>query len=332
MARSLFIISTASQAFFLSHSPQLVTEESILILTVKKKEQKREIMAHLGNLPWEKIFIWNSPLDSPQASVFGKLLRIKFNMLFLKMRYSYFERVYIGSYNNLIHLSILNGYETANNTFLLYDGLQLVAVHTLRKLTKRNNLRELPRLYKLVGFKVPKIASLNYISPLPLKIRGDDSFLQIENKLPYKKKTYDENTIYFIGQPLPLIGAVDQEFYLNTLKNFKEKYNNLKVIYFPHPREDMETLEQISELMPVQNLDLIFEQFFLDSNEFAGKIYSFYSSVLVNLVFLQAKSKLYAVDIPSCKVAAESYKNTISSVYNYFRTDPNGKITVVTFD
>lgn len=312
---SVFLISTASQAFFLSLTPELV-KGSVLILTVKREKDSREILKYLKKLNWSEIYTWFIPLNDTKLE-YLKFLSIKFKIYQLKKAHQNFENIYFGSYLNQYHLSLLAEYEGKSNFFLLYDGLQIISIAHLRK-DGNSHIQKHPPLMRLLGFKRPKIKSLGYVSPIKLDVFHNDTIQLIKGTGVKSEKEYDENLIFFIGQPLTNIGLLEEQFYINTLEKLNSHFKGKTMVYVSHPREGKHILEVISNFMLVTKNDTIFEEYYMYSKKFPYKVISFYSSVLLNLVYLKARSEIIAIKLPSSEIKIKSAKQKIEAVYTYF--------------
>ena len=180
-------------------------------------------------------------------------------------------------------------------------------------------IQEHPSLMRLLGFKKPQLGTLNYVSPVSLNLPDNDSLYLIKSSKNLKRKTYDPNVVYFIGQPISniAVGVVDLNFYLETLDNLVKHHANKEIIYVAHPRENDQMLESIGHIMKIKKMNTIFEKHFLMSDRIPGTIYSLYSSVLLNLIFLGAESKIISIRIPDSEMLG-TYKEKIKPVYNYF--------------
>lgn len=325
-SKSLFLVSTPAQAFFLSLAPQLIEDKSVLILTVKKKKEEHNILKYLNSFNWEKIYIWYLPTSNSKQQYF-KIVSIRLKLFWLKINLTNIEKIYIGSYTNTYHLSVAAEF-IGSKKFLLYDGMQMISVAELRS-EGETKLEKYPFLYRILGYKLPHLNAITYISPIFLKdLAATDSLYLIKNSVKIEKKKYDENKCYFIGNNLPGIGIVSKEFYLNTLIRLKEEYSNKEIIYIAHPREDASILPLIGKIFPVLKLDEILEEHFLSSTEFPGSVFSFCSSVLVNLIFLDTKSELIAITIPSSKIEKENYIKPFLSIESYFKQIANRNFSV----
>jgi len=322
----LFIISTPSQAFFLSQTLE-VTSNSVLILTVKSKKEANKILYYLEGLHWKEINIWLVPYADDKV-VYYKLFLLRIRIITLKFKFPTFSKIYFGSYANIIHLSVIAAYEPKTKLILLYDGLQMVSVNHFRNRLSTENNKKFPRAYKLLGFKEPKIKKLTYSSPLKLIAEGEDKIEIIKRRINPKRQIIDEDIIYFIGQPLPEIGVISSEYYIATLKKLKYTYSK-KIIYFPHPREGDNLIREISKIFEIKIPETIFEEYFLNLQTIPCEVISFYSSVLVNLVFLNAPSKITSVGIPENEIRGARFIRITSTTYEYFNQISNGDFQVI---
>lgn len=317
MAKSVFILSTPSQAFFLSLTPELV-ENSFLILTVKSDQDAKNILGYLCNLKWKRIYTWYIPKTN-KRSEYLKFLFLRINLWKLKKSLSNIKKIFIGSYVNQYHLSILAEFENKSEIFLLYDGLQMISAAHFRK-NGSPLKREHPGLIRLLAFKRPLLKALNYVSPVLLDVPENDSLYLIKSAKTFKQKFYDPNVILFVGQPISDkgVGLVGSKFYLQVLQYLVEHHPEKDIIYVAHPRESLEMLESISHIMRIKKLETIFEKYFLSTDRIPGKIYSFYSSVLLNLIFLGTEGEIISIRIPNSEISG-THKEQIKPIYDYFQ-------------
>jgi len=313
----LFVVSTPAQAFFISLAPQLIGTNSILILTIKKKKEEQDILNYLKSFEWKEVHIWFLPIGNNLIG-YLTILSLRLKLLRFKMNSPNIEKVFIGSYSNIYHLSLSAEFEEKSAIFLLYDGVQIISVADARN-NGNFNLVDYPLLHRILGFSKPKLSSLTYVSPINLNpISNNDSFFLIENSIVKENKNYDEDIGYFIGNNLPGIGIVSREFYLKVLVHIKNTFPNKEIIYIPHPREDIEILPEIEKIFEIEKFDKIFEDHFISARDFPSTVFSFCSSILLNLIFLNTKSEILAIDIPVSEIKLESYKEPIASIYKYY--------------
>jgi hypothetical protein len=326
LVNSLVLISTPSQAFFLSHTPE-VAKNAVLVITVKHKIESKKILGFLEKFNWLEIQIWKIP-QADNNFVYLKLIEIRLRLRMLKSKYHFFLNVYLGSYANLVHLSVLSAYENSTKVYLLYDGLQLVSVNHFRNKSSNENKKNFPRAYRMLGFKEPKISKLTYYSPLEMEAKGEDEIEVIQRKERFHPNHLDEDIIYFIGQPLPDLGMVSSTFYIQTIKKL-EKLLLKRIIYFPHPRENSRLINELSNDFEIRKPETIFEEYYLQLESVPGTIISFYSSVLVNLIYLKAPSKIIAIEIPSAEINGSRFKKLVAPVYDYFHKNSNPNFQVL---
>lgn len=325
--KSVFIISTASQAFFLSLTPELVNN-SILILTAKSDRDAENILEYVGDLNWKKKLTWYIPKNNSRSE-YIKFLILRIELWKFKKSNPNIEEIFFGSYVNQYHLSLLGEFEKNCKIFLLYDGLQMISAAHFRK-NGLSLLQGYPVLMRLLAFKKPELATLNYVSPVTLDLPDSDSLYLIKSSKSSGKRIPDSKVVFFIGQPISNkgVGVVNLNFYLKTLETLKMIHPDKEMIYVPHPRENQEILESISQIMRIKKLDIIFEKYFLNSDRLPGKIYSFYSSVLLNLIFLGTESEIISIKIPDSEMLG-IYKEKIKPVYDYFQDISSEKFKLI---
>lgn len=314
--KSVFLISTPSQAFFLSLTPELVND-SILILTVKDEEDALKILNYVGGLRWGKILRWFIPRNNSRVEYF-KFLKLRFQIEKFKYTHSNVKEIYFGSYVNQYHRSLLAELEKKGKLFLLYDGLQIIS--TVYTRTDNSRREKYPKLMRLMGFRSPELRSLSYVTPISLRIPERDSLHLIKSAEGFHAKYYDPETIYFIGQPISGIGVLKKGFYLETLKKLKRLYKNKRLIYVPHPREKEGDLLLIKDIAEILKPETVFEQYFILSTRFPHRVISFYSSVLLNLLFLRAESEIVALKIPESEIKLKDFALRVEPIYKYFET------------
>ena len=105
----------------------------------------------------------------------------------------------------------------------------------------------------------------------------------------YKKKTFDKNSIIFLGT-----GFVDKKIltsiqYFKFLKKLINLYPNYNISFFPHPVEKQNILIKDMCLklgITYIEYDGLFETFILSQKKIPNKIISIYSSALINLTII----------------------------------------------
>jgi hypothetical protein len=309
---NLFIISTPSQAFFLAQSPELI-KNAVLVVTVPNKRIASKIHENLKdfNFEYSSIVYITKLYDK---LVLFKIFYFKIWFIQFKLRFKTFENIYIGSYSNFYHLSIIGEYENYSKIFLLYDGMQLMSV-AYNRLTAKDKVRSLPTAFTALGFKQPLIKSLNFVSPFFLRVHPNDSSVILQNNNNFNHPKLVESEVIVVGQPLEQLKIVSEKFYLRCLQDIIQKFPNKKVFYVPHPRENNDSIAKISSILEIKSFGKIFEEEYLRSSVFPQTVISFYSSVLGNMAFLKTSTKLYAIAIPEAnfrrKELYENYKLTL---------------------
>ncbi len=314
---NLFVISTPSQAFFLSQTPQFIDKSSILLITKNKIGNEEKILYHLRKFSWKKIIT----IDITGIETLAGYHKIFFfsiyvNYLF-RIKYRNIEFFFIGSYHNLFHLGLAAMFEKKAGIILLYDGLQMLTVANGRS-EASSHVREQTKIFKLFGFKSPKLHSLTFISPVKFKIPASDKIVLIE-PIHYELPQLRENLIYFVGQPLVDGGIVSLETYISKLLLLKNKFIGTTIIYIPHPGESVQMIKNIQVHLQIQYFDLIFEEIYMSSKYFSQTVISFYSSVLINLCYLKAETDIYSIEIFPHEIKKMKNIEAISGLYRFFK-------------
>lgn len=313
-SQSLFILSTPSQAFFLSKAPELL-ENAVVVVTISNKKNAVKIFKYLQDINLNHTATVYLAKNNDLFKL-PKIIYFRIWLLLFKQKFEIFKNVYIGSYTNFYHLGILAEYEDKAKLFLLYDGGQIIPVAKMRK-TANHKVRNLPRSFVKMGIKQPQVNSLNFVAPFKLSVSKSDSVKVLNNDARVKHPSLDESQVYFVGQPLVDLEIVSKEFYLETLRLVKDKFPDKRLVYVPHPREDKNNLKHIQNIMEIDFFEDIFEEKFLNSEIFAQTIISFYSSVLFNFCYLNAGTNLYAINIPEANFLRKSIYHNIQIIYAY---------------
>lgn len=298
-----------------------------MILTVKSDKDAQDILEYAEDLNWGKILTWFIPVNNTMAE-YVKFLILRFRIWKFRYDYSNIEKIYFGSYVNQYHRSLLAEFEKKSKLFLLYDGLQIISTAHMR-VEGPSECAKYPMLMRLMGFKSPQLRNLHFVSPISLHISDRDSLYLIRSSKILQPKYYDPNSIYFIGQPISSVGILNQEFYLETLKKIQNTYPDKKLIYIPHPREKEDVLAAITKIAEIMKPNVIFEKYFLKSTTFPQKVFSFYSSVLLNLVFLEAESEIISIRIPKSEIILKDFAQKVDPIYSYFETIPANNFKVI---
>lgn len=116
----------------------------------------------------------------------------------------------------------------------------------------------------------------------------------------YKCKENDEYAVFFIGQKLVDIGAVDMAAYVRVLESAVKEAHGAVVHYIPHRTESSECLEVVTAVRGLHLLkaDVAVEYFMLRNQWQPQKIYSVNSTALFTLASLFPGAKSIAM-IPS---------------------------------
>ncbi|RKS50589.1 hypothetical protein BC962_2360 [Gillisia mitskevichiae] len=324
----LFVVSTPSQAFFLSKTVGIVNQKSILLVTKNLKGIDEKIISQLQIFPWAKIFVWDiEGIKSTRAYYKIFIFRLKISLL--KKRYSGIDELFIGSYDNFFHLGIVAAFEDKSKLYLLYDGLQMISVAEKRAKSRTKSLRRNSKIFNLAGFKQPAIKFLTYTSPLEFKVPVFDEIIKIESS-PNKLIELKDELMYFAGQPLVDMGLVSLELYLKKLAELKLKFPKYEITYFPHPKESEEVKQKVANIFKIRYFQKIFEEEYMESKFFAKNIASFYSSVLINLSYLGSGDlNIYAINLSESEILLPKQRSSILNIYKYFQANKTSNLNIL---
>lgn len=326
----LFIVSTSSQAFFLSKTSNIVNENAILLITKNKDGLDKKIISHLKIFPWAKILVWDiMAIENPAA--YYKIFLFRIKIYLLKKKYDKINELYIGSYDNFFHLGLAAAFEDKVRLYLLYDGLQMVSVAQKRAGNRKESIRTYPKLFNFAGFKPPSLKTITYTSPLEFKVPAVDKIIKIKST-SNKSVVLKDELIYFVGQPLVDMGLVSFEFYLDKLNRLKTNFPEHHIIYIPHPKESPAIKKKISQIFEIKYFEKIFEQEYLEAKIFARNIVSFYSSVLMNIYYMaNGDLNVYSIALNKSEILRSESIMSISKIYEYFESNKAANFNVIRF-
>lgn len=128
----------------------------------------------------------------------------------------------------------------------------------------------------------------------------------IINKFEFMKsyfinKTIDENSIYFLGQPMYDDGCLSKENYILYLEKIKNYFmnKNKSMMYIPHRREvDIECLKSLEDKnFMIKKTHTAIEVYFLSLDILPKEIYSFVSTALISMQkIFNIKTKAFYIE------------------------------------
>lgn len=122
----------------------------------------------------------------------------------------------------------------------------------------------------------------------------------------------------FIGQPLYQKGILDMTTFNKCLKYVIERSLRGKILYILHPQEDINSLqlnEDLKDCVDAFSFDYPIETL-LSALE-NKSIYSFYTSALVNLKYMNLCSNFYALWLKDVLEMNNNYSRALKRVYQY---------------
>lgn len=307
---NLYIFSSPSQAYIFSKQITQV-ENAYLILTGDKRNSKK-IMIYLGAYQWQMVYHVQEVSSKSFHSTILHLLKIKWlaQKIFRKHKVS---RIFIGSINNFIQLVFLNLFDKRGDIFLMTDGMQQIIINELRKHNKPV-LRELPKIFGLLGIKNKAIEKLNFLTPYQLYSTFDRV-----TYVPFKReKLYniDSNIIAFIGMPVVELNFISKEFHLSILEKVIRKFPEKTMLYYSHPSEKRSNLECIEKYCKVVTLPKIFEEHLQTEINIPQTIISYYSSVLLNAHLMY--DNLHVFYFKLSNLQRKDLAENLKFLYEYF--------------
>ncbi|TKB05600.1 hypothetical protein [Desulforhopalus sp. IMCC35007] len=332
-------------------------QNSILIILYRDIEYVdiRHIKKLLDTSQWREIHYlpYNVPTLLNENGVVtsnpltSQILRTRYIKTFVSIyenalnRYNDVIRVFIGDYHIPSMRHIVNCVEP-HQTILLDEGFNVYRVH--KRLKNKNEsqgnvahfFRRLQhKLYDtFFGYKMYDLNNLTFFTSYQL---GSTS------EIPVITNTYDAirkniNTqqhaeyVYFVGQSLSEIGAMEEDIYLKYLKKIARWFLPKKVIYIPHRGDAEEKLNRIqTEIgLTVKNLDMPIEYELCSTTELLpAAIAGFNSSALQNIDNIFKNSMpIFSFYIEPNEISAKK-RDMYCSYSEYLKTLSSSTFSVV---
>jgi len=310
MSKNLFILSNNTHYLlakkFLEKQPRA---NNILIVTLKEFENYKNFITQIreeGYFTTIHIIKSNSHLKVIGNIIYLNLISIKISKV---------ENLFISSYYQWIQhyiLSLIN----FKKIILLNDGANIFSIVELRKKTKDINFQITNPIFKKI-IKLPEIKKLTYFSQFNLDLNSSsDSQINFTFKTN-TKSPIDENLLFFIGGPLVESGILDEHYYMETLRTIKKKNEKKEIWYFAHRRESQLNLELYTKIFDKVIVNkLPFEEYLLSASKLPFEIYSFYSTVILNLFPIYPNILFSSIKIKEKELLIDDFKkNRIIKLY-----------------
>ncbi len=324
--RNLFLVSTALQLLnAIEAQNHFKTKNDTLVLLYYGNQNNDHVqIQNLVNLfSYSKLIIFNVGNQKKYHNLIVKLIK--------ELKKENYYKVFTGFFSANLRRFIVN--TTYKDLFLLDDGVYTLAIHNelynpdtkgyKKYITKYSEKKRstivkqlrftLYHLYRKFYLRLHhckndmKTIDLKFFTLFNLKpfsneiiIENNYAFLKDYYQISYEALKINNKTIYFLGQPLKRVFAIENSEYLAYLKFIFTFYskNNFNIIYIPHRSEEKEILHLIQTMqfnnVKIQELSQPFELYLLEHKVPITHIASFISSALFSV------KKLY----PNLKVSA----------------------------
>ncbi len=284
--KRLFVIKNATHFLnvknYIENKP---SAENYVILTIGKFEGDREFIQEVRNSPnlkvLEVIFTKSDVNYLNYLLVFQNIFKVKQ----LSGKFEFFDEIIFTNYKNWIHHFILNQFES-DKKLLLSDGAGILLIAEWRKNREVIPFESVPFggkkfiMDNILGIK--PIKHLHFYSQIKLEIPDYDSLEVFRFKSSHSTQV-QKNKIYFIGSPLVELGHLSLNKQLNYLSQIKERFKDSDITYFAHRRERDEFLNEYSFFGEIVKNPIPFEEKMEKETVLPGAIFSYLSSVLINL-------------------------------------------------
>jgi len=240
---------------------------------------------HINKNDWKsvrRISLWQTKFQKIYSP--SNLLKIFFFLKKLLLFYSF------RSYNHLVVNQLDQLY---SKFFYFFTSYQKVI-----SLDEGNDVfRTIEDRYnrKKSNFFMPK--KIIFFSSYNIKVQQPDILVKCQNlysKKIIKNRQINDNEIFFIGSPYIEDSLIKKSVYFSYLDIIKRDFENKKIKYFPHRRENHNNLIFLKENynFSIQEIDLPIEFYFLRLEKSPKIILGFLTHALLGLKKLSNKDTL----------------------------------------
>ena len=240
---------------------------------------------HINKNDWKSvrtIALWQTKFEKIYLP--SNLLKIFFFLKKLLLFYSF------RSYNHLVVNQLDQLY---SKFFYFFTSYQKVI-----SLDEGNDVfRTIEDRYnkKKSNFFMPK--KIIFFSSYNIKVQQPDTLVKCQNlysKKIIKNRQINDNEIFFIGSPYIEDSLIKKSVYFSYLDIIKRDFENKKIKYFPHRRENPNNLIFLKENynFSIQEIDLPIEFYFLRLEKSPKIILGFLTHALLGLKKLSNKDTL----------------------------------------
>ncbi|MDC0601531.1 hypothetical protein OAP14_00745 [Aliiglaciecola sp.] len=262
-----------------------IAKPTFLIVTSKHNVKWSEMMRDLLPANTEHRFCERDDLDIA-ACTKEYVGHIQF---FKQQKYDY---VFFSDSRLYIFVDIVNSLQN-ENTFLMDDGSGIIqTVHTLEQTgryfdttqssqkERRQEIEKIKRKYDLW-----QLASCKYNLFTAFDFKDGEHFKVVANPmrtLCHKHEKLDHQSVLILGVPFIKINYMSSEKYCDYLVALSAFYTGKRLLYLPHPREDMSYLHSkcIDSGIEVVSTHLTAEKYLMSLNPAPAIVTGFYSAAL----------------------------------------------------
>ncbi len=318
--KNLFIIGTPLQlinAIEAVHHFKL--KNNILILVHRSRESNMKQMQEILDLhPWDEI------IEIPYSSNSSLMKYVKLVKDLKNHAYGYLFMAKLEVVPKLL-LANLN----KQKVFLLDDGTLTIAIYEKYIRTNKLNKYNFKELrFLLFGLKVKIRDTINLFSLFNLSQANSNEV--VKNNLDYLRETYlntearkefkkDEDTVYFLGQPLDSL--IDIREYKQSLEAVIKKYNK-KIIYICHRGESKQTQDLLSTIdkdyFELLDIGMPVELYFLFNKIYPSQIISYCSTAVTTVDLLYNECKSNYIQMPVTEENEKNYNVDHKYFYAWF--------------
>lgn len=358
--KSLFLVKSPLQllnAVEARHYFSLNKEECVLIVMSDKKNypqmiklineqrqwgdvivlDKMSVLVSSSNInKYNKVNSRSMPFSESQKSSFFTLLKLsKLANIYKDINY-----LFVGDSHNAVIRGFINK-SAAKKTVLLDDGVGAIYMADIR----RRGHKDTPNIKFKKKIKIwlkrffqrlddRQSDSVCFFSAYNLDVADRDEL--VLNEYHYLRSKVDtlKNTdnILFLGSPLSEVGLMSESDYIEQLKMVCDDYEDRKITYVSHRREDKKKLNLIN---CIENIEVVYLEYPIEYQltifgPLPKLVVSFVTSALENLRIIMGNK----VEIVSYRLIKGTYKDSdrIDEIYNYFKTNIASCFSVRTLD
>jgi len=238
---------------------------------------------------------------------------------FKKDKYNYLFLGEIGKFHKVLLANIKK-----EKVFLLDDGTATIKFYNeVIKTNKYNRYKFKEIRFLLFGLRVKIKDKMNLFTYFDLEpIHGIEI---VKNRLENLRKNYqeqmhkhNEDTIYFIGEPLDDINVIDTNTYKNMIENLINMFKK-KTIYIPHRYESNQLKKTISsidnKLFEIKDINRPIETYFIEQKIYPKHIISCSSTALTTLGMMYEEAIVNIIKIPENDINKAYFDSFLREFY-----------------